>query len=110
VNHTPGPWRVEFRQLPRERDFVILAGDDELAILYTNNGLDEPKWYPVEANARLIAAAPDLLAALQVALGIVLDARRMYHKYGAPCGYMAAPIRVIEAAIAKVEGREVTHG
>jgi hypothetical protein len=32
---------------------------------YASDGMDEPTPYPVEANAALICAAPDLLAALK---------------------------------------------
>ena len=54
--HTPGPWGHGVN--PRH----ILAGDDEVAraIALGTHRLEEAK-----ANAALIAAAPDLLAALE---------------------------------------------
>jgi hypothetical protein len=61
AGHTPGPWTVG-------RDFSIIAGSEEIAALYTNDGADDSKPYPVEANARLIAAAPELLEALKDAV------------------------------------------
>jgi hypothetical protein len=57
--HTPGPWTVEGPVALRGGDYwsVILPGLEEPIDLYAaDNG---------EANARLIAAAPDLLEALQ---------------------------------------------
>ena len=70
ASHTPGPWAVDTRfHDSRSRGF-IRAGLDPLPgahvpvavarACYMNRPLAE-----VEANARLIAAAPDLLAALR---------------------------------------------
>ena len=47
--HTPGPWHVGYRR-------VYAATDETIA---RRDGIDNP------ANARLIAAAPDLLAAAE---------------------------------------------
>ena len=49
VAHTNGPWRITGQG-------TIRAGDDRVAQVY---------WHNKEANARLIAAAPNLLAALR---------------------------------------------
>lgn len=98
--HTPGPWtatRGECEGKP-ESWFDVTApwpecGPDErqnIAMIY---GRD-----PVEANARLIAAAPDLLAALKA----ITDPA-----YGNP-GYPEENKQIeaqAEAAIAKAEGR-----
>jgi hypothetical protein len=58
---TPGPWRAEG---PDDfRDFNILHDGDSLAVaaaVSNMRSLDE-----IEANARLIAAAPDLIEALE---------------------------------------------
>lgn len=64
--HTPGPWRAEATHYPPEQ--AVYAGKHEIALVYMTDGLDEPTLFPVEANARLIAAAPDMLAALQLIL------------------------------------------
>ena len=62
TQHTPGPWSVSKLATPDYApEFAIHAGDDDLA--RTMNG-------DSEANARLIAAAPDLLAALQRILSV----------------------------------------
>ena len=59
--HTPGPWRVagrETRNLPHS----LVAADTLLARVYSKCFGDEVE---ETANARLIAAAPELLEVLQ---------------------------------------------
>ena len=65
--HTPGPWKID-----GESDRVIVAHDGEtLAQTYFVYG-DRDRQYPQSiANARLIAAAPDLLEACRFALSII---------------------------------------
>ena len=64
TQHTPGPW-VAYRANPLTRDVIYINPAAtpstllEIATVYTT-GLDE-----AEANARLIAAAPDLLEACE---------------------------------------------
>lgn len=53
-NHTPGPWRTD--------GWTIIAGN-AINIAYTRTAIAERE-EEQQANARLIAAAPDLLAAL----------------------------------------------
>jgi len=53
--HTEGPWKLNWRVTKYE-----IFSDDEMAGWFTPSRLPED-----EANARLIAAAPDLLAELQ---------------------------------------------
>jgi hypothetical protein len=73
TKHTPGPWHT-FRQ--GTKHFVSQATDEDfrfaIAVVY------ESTYHPegalalrqeATANARLIAAAPDLLAALQAIMG-----------------------------------------
>lgn len=58
--HTPGPWKVSYAS---SISSDIRSGDDWIASVYCN-GNDSTKWEDeVQANARLIAAAPGLLAA-----------------------------------------------
>ena len=60
--HTPGPW-VCYADLPStEPDWHIVTTSNRLRVLA--NVHIEPGNKTDEANARLIAAAPDLLAAL----------------------------------------------
>lgn len=61
--HTPGPWRVG----PVDDTVVTDADGKEVAAIDGDyNSPDE--WPRMEANARLIAAAPELLGALRFIL------------------------------------------
>lgn len=64
TQHTPGPWRQEFAQ-----SLLVLAnrpeGERIVAGVWGHSDEALAEGY---ANARLIAAAPDLLAALESAL------------------------------------------
>ena len=58
TEHTKGPWEIETKG---SRHFI--DGADQLTVAYVDRaGVRDRQ--EIEANARLIAAAPDLLAAL----------------------------------------------
>lgn len=60
--HTPGPWKAE----PSGYGSVI-SKDGKSMVAVWPEGLGGPT-FPHEANARLIAAAPDMLSALSAAV------------------------------------------
>ena len=66
AKHTPGPWKIEVELGSRHYEFLIAkdAGDRGrgIAIAETRAGSGSER-----DNARLIAAAPELLAALETA-------------------------------------------
>ncbi|OZI58736.1 hypothetical protein [Bordetella genomosp. 1] len=68
TKHTPGPWEAD-------GEYVQQVGQTEVGICAVLN-MDEggsKGWYPGEttrANARLIAAAPDLLEALRAVVRV----------------------------------------
>jgi len=68
--HTPGPWSIE----PHGKGFVLYSGRDNqrhgMNLVY----LTEPDWN-WEANARLIAAAPRMLEALERVTELLLATR-----------------------------------
>lgn len=78
TTHTPGPWRVEGEKDPKYPDLTtwcVLAPNpdaNKTNICYSGNELTVVFNTDHEADARLIAAAPDLLAALE-ALVLLLD-------------------------------------
>lgn len=78
--HTAGPWRVEPDTAPNGTTRIVGPHGQELAELYTNDGADDPEWFPVEANAALIAAAPDLLAALRDTTAACAAAMRVINR------------------------------
>lgn len=65
ASHTPGPWRVD-----PKRQLRVVSGDD---CTVASAGCDADLSRSWEANARFIAAAPDMLAALE---GVVRVADR----------------------------------
>lgn len=75
-------------------DLAEAEATGDLAEAYGDDS--DPDCWPVSANAALIAAAPDLLAALRTALGSVDGSGTVGHK---------AAAEVIRAAIAKAECR-----
>jgi len=103
AKHTPGPWMHNATK-GRNDAVAIWAADDSIAVCTT----DFPKHFAesvpppdiCDANARLIAAAPDLLEALRAICDncASLDPEHL-HKFDRY--YLAA-----RAAIAKAEGRE----
>lgn len=90
VKHTPGPWVMD-----RSLRTAINAGNKHVAMVNFYNSPTEATRVigdEHEANARLIAASPELLAMLKVAQ-LWLDVDGRFDMQG------------INAAIAKAEGR-----
>lgn len=101
TKHTPGPWRyipnLRFTSEGQNEDYaypyLIYAGAEFIAQVATDQMCEETA---DEANARLLTAAPDLLAALKELVPATgsLDASR----------YIRA-LDAAQAAIAKAEGK-----
>ncbi len=69
--HTPGPWSYEVRMSngngwSEPRQFVEICAAGAMVAWYDTTSVEFPDSATNEANARLIAAAPDLLHALKV--------------------------------------------
>ena len=65
TQHTPGPWTV-YRGVQHQGEFIIFKGITDIAVTRFADG-------DCNANARLIAAAPELLALLAEAVARVED-------------------------------------
>jgi hypothetical protein len=64
MEHTPGPWKVD-------EVWSLIMGPNGEEVAAVHSGVSHPtraNRNTAHANARLIAAAPDMLAALQEAL------------------------------------------
>jgi len=98
ASHTPGPWEIE-------DEYVQQAGKPDVglcSVLNMDVGGDKG-WYrgpTTEANARLMAAAPDLLAVAKRMLDFALD--------GGDFAYPLGSLYELEQAVAKAEGSQ--HG
>jgi len=93
-NHTPGPWRktTGFVADGEHRVIAQYTGSRESLLRWVTPGSTE-----AEANGRLIAAAPDLLAACEAALQWAVNG----------CDDESLPfIKMLRAAVAKATGRE----
>ena len=96
--HTPGPWIIVGRIIDADNGRVTADGRkdvwERVAIVDTGPTPDES-----EANARLIAAAPDLLAACIAAL----PALSAHADTGCDCPDTEAA-KMLRAGIAKAKG------
>lgn len=71
--HTPGPWQA-YADLPStEPNWHIVTNESRMRVVA--NVHIEPGNAVDEANARLIVAAPDLLASLSACVGYLLNAK-----------------------------------
>ena len=98
--HTPGPWRVEEDEDGLYIRMEAYRGQDEYLVVYASP-IPEQR----EADAHLIAAAPELLAACKAVLSDVsLD---VYRGAAADRGRMTpaeAAFALLRAAIARANG------
>jgi hypothetical protein len=106
--HTPGPWYTDSRGQIWRRPINELyeygggvAGDKPLASVVRGWYNEDESGYPVEANAQLIAAAPEMLEALKECR---LFIGRMPHPDFANGGTVDVIYKNILQAIAKAEG------
>ena len=65
TKHTPAPWKIQSPKMTEQRLWLI--GED--GVIAKIGGVKSPE--EIEANARLIAAAPELLEALQMMVAMV---------------------------------------
>lgn len=96
TTHTPGPWIVA-RIIPQDRDFIrqVKAEDGPVCFVHDLSDCQQE----AKANARLIAAAPDLLAACKRMSEALRNA-----PHATQNAYQGI-LTDIDNAITKVEGR-----
>lgn len=99
VKHTPGPWQIEFGHTQTASGIQYWQVTDGADAICCNQFCYAGD---AEANARLIAAAPDLLEAAKD----VLKLFRYHTEDAADAADFAAAVEIqIEAAISKAEAR-----
>lgn len=109
AKHTPGPWQI----LPEEadKDYIrirgtVLGGSYKVANVPTPTyeGVPPMEVEETRANARLIAAAPELLAALEAFRSEVPDNRHSELAGVDPFQIDESVLNGIDAAIARAKG------
>lgn len=98
MSHTPGPWTTKENAYFNQ----MIGIEPSIGCVY---GVGEE----VQANARLIASAPDLLEALEALMGIVSDSHGVsgYHRNGDIAEWDGFDeINIAIAALAKAKGEQ----
>lgn len=97
--HVPGPWRFVNGNLPR-----VVVGQDCVAGVHkigSFSGRHKPE--TITANGYLLAAAPELYAAVMHALPLV---ERWCHTQGDNAEFHAETLAPLRAALAKARGEQ----
>ena len=91
--HTPGPWTLD-------GDGFVYGEGNIVADPHSSLNIDHDE---LDANARLIACAPELLEALK---GIFKECQMIHTQWGEGCNAKEAKlaIKTAKAVIAKAEG------
>jgi hypothetical protein len=100
ASHTPGPWRAIFKAGMRAT--VIAPAEDYRICAIGGAAMGDDA---DEANARLIAAAPELLEALKESRDGLADALNNLPADGECAVLIGIRLAAVDAAIAKAEGR-----
>jgi hypothetical protein len=96
TKHTPGPWKIH-HNIGHKNELGIIADNAPCIIAIMGNQKEWPK--EAEANANLIAAAPELLEACKFFIELYDESQSNSDKsYAADSG-----AELISAAIAKAE-------
>lgn len=104
--HTKGPWTVL-----RDENGILNVVTNEDEPWYICSAHDGITGHPEEANARLLAAAPDLLEALENLLAVVPEPELVSMGYDSPPEYrtqeehdIGYALHLAHAAIANARG------
>lgn len=118
IKHTPGPWMVIDQRHVPWTDALTIATDPDAnqAIAYTTRGFEGGRLPSGEhderacawANARLIAAAPELLVACTEAASRLHYSGDLFHDQGNETRAKAdwAAAEICRAAVCKATGTE----
>lgn len=105
TEHTPGPWKaLKGAEFEPERWVVVFDGEPEWLIATIENGAPGDTLDTEEATAHVIAAAPELLTASELALRVAeqwIESELAGTHYYASAKEELEPVR---AVIAKARG------
>lgn len=102
TQYTPGPWHPVIHHMDDKMYPIVADADPSSAICYVGT-----KGYPNKANARLVAAAPELLEAATEVIRAIQCIRRDPNGMGGTVALSADWPDTLDAlrdAIAKVKG------
>ena len=103
ATHTPGPWEMGRHATPEScPQFGVYAENGNGRDLAHVVSAGTTRHAETEANARLIAAAPDLLEALQKLTDVLAD---VYSSEAQAKRALCSASKTARTAIAKAEGR-----
>jgi hypothetical protein len=102
MKHTPGPWKVDrFEDKPHQRRHTV--GGNSLMICDTWSMWEDEE---TEANAHLIAAAPDLLGACKAVNAWLDQPTGKIIKSFKQLAELSRLSGIVRQAISRAEGRE----
>src|SRR5436309_8297450 len=104
MTHTPGPWKVYDHQVSDFPRRISIQTNERYPETLADLRLKSITDLPVEANARLIAAAPDMLAVLETTVAAL---EYWFPRWRDPAGPTSAMMNQARAAIARAKGEEV---
>lgn len=114
TKHTPGPWKISHGGLPGDSGFSVASNNAQAenvkvtAECWPCTIVSEEHRQELFANARLIAAAPELLNALRALLAtakVIQSANESLRQNGIhAAGFADSLVTDAEAAIAKAMG------
>jgi hypothetical protein len=106
--HTPGPWQANKFAVDGADKFLRIAAMSRCRFVEADGSIHEISDETALANARLIAAAPDLLRVLKDFDHLSLVIESAVRERGQPSTYdsVVSVIKITRAAIAKAAGAE----
>jgi hypothetical protein len=111
--HTPGPWRITGSG---DKGEMVYGPDGRTVAVWPYEGFNPPDSLEAMANARLIASAPALLAALEAAverMEAVAEGIPVHNRHSGVsqathvahmAGHLAQHAKIARAAIAQARG------
>ena len=109
MKHTPGPWETQLWKLGEAKTAQIVVNGKSDCVAFIkplfHHVEEAPRGGEMEANARLIAAAPELLAALKILeVGCSEASLRHHQKSGTTDKLAETLLQIIREAVEKAEG------